>query len=232
MLTQQVAGTNAQNQVYLTSQVKGSQVLDAAALGAHSKLKYIAFDIVAALFGGLVIGMAIVVVRALISDRLRRRDDISIALGVPVKLSVGAVKKARFSLNPRVRKARKAICAGSPCTCVSRPRARSERILARSPCCSRVDNAKTMVPESYRGWPSPVPRTACGSWSLNLVKGSPLARALGVVAAAARHQVGLKWTGHTSVVVVPEQDDISAPAGPLRPAGTRHRLPRPQARTC
>ena len=38
---------------------------------------------------GLVLGMGIVVIQALVSDRLRRRDDIAQALGAPVKLSVG-----------------------------------------------------------------------------------------------------------------------------------------------
>jgi hypothetical protein len=36
------------------------------------------------------IGMAIVVIRALITDHLRRRDDIAEALGAPVGLSVGS----------------------------------------------------------------------------------------------------------------------------------------------
>jgi capsular polysaccharide biosynthesis protein len=214
LLTQQVAGTNAQNQVYLTSQVKGSQVLDAAALGAHSKLKYIAFDIVAALFGGLVIGMAIVVVRALISDRLRRRDDISIALGVPVKLSVGAVKRARFSLNPRIRKARESnLRRVAMYLRIAAPRKEREdpRTLAVLP----VDNAKTMVPVVSRMAES-CAKDGMRIVVADLVKGSPLARALGVGGGAGIRSA--QMDGAHLVVVVPEPDDI-APAGPLRPAG-------------
>ena len=40
--------------------------------------------------------MAIVVIRAIVSDRLRRRDDVSQAIGAPVKLSVGAVRLSRW----------------------------------------------------------------------------------------------------------------------------------------
>jgi capsular polysaccharide biosynthesis protein len=222
LLTQQVAGTNAQNQVYLTSQIDGSQVLDPASLGTHSKLKYIAFDIVAALFGGLVIGMAIVVVRALISDRLRRRDDISLALGVPVKLSVGAVKRARFSLNARMRKARRSnLRRVAMYLRIAAPRKDREdpRTLAVLP----VDNTKTMVP--VVAWMA----ESCAKDGMrivvaDLVKGSPLARALGAGGGA-----GIKSAqvdGARVVVVVPEPDDI-APAGPLRPAGAAPLAPPP-----
>ena len=40
--------------------------------------------------------MVIVVVRAAVSDRLRRRDDVARALGAPVKLSVGPVRLRRW----------------------------------------------------------------------------------------------------------------------------------------
>ena len=39
---------------------------------------------------GLALGMGMVVVRTIVSDRLRRRDDVATAMGVPVKLSVRA----------------------------------------------------------------------------------------------------------------------------------------------
>ena len=41
---------------------------------------------------GLVLGMGFVIVGALASDRLRRRDDIARALGAPVQLSVGRIR--------------------------------------------------------------------------------------------------------------------------------------------
>jgi capsular polysaccharide biosynthesis protein len=69
--------------------VAGSVVLDPAALLAHSKTKAIVQDAVYGLVGGLVVGLGIVVVGAITSNQLRRRDDIARALGAPVKLSVG-----------------------------------------------------------------------------------------------------------------------------------------------
>ncbi len=53
------------------------------------------------LIAGLALGMFIVVVRALVSDRLRRRDDVARALGAPVKLSVGKVRQSRWRPGPR-----------------------------------------------------------------------------------------------------------------------------------
>jgi hypothetical protein len=213
-LKQQVAGTNAQDQVFLTSQIKGSQVLNAPTLGQHSKLKYIGFDIVTALFGGLVLGMAIVVVRALISDRLRRRDDISVALGVPIKLSVGAVEKVRFSLSPRTRAARESnlrrvamyLRIAVPCKDGENP-----RTLAVLP----VDNAKTMVPAVSQMAES-CAKDGMRVVVADLVKGAPLARALGAGGDAGVKPVQVD--GARVVVAVPGPDDI-APAGPLQSAG-------------
>lgn len=74
------------------SAVTGSVVLDRAELLGHSKTKIIVEYAVYGLFGGLIVGLAIVVIGALASDRLRRRDDITRALGAPVKLSVGSVR--------------------------------------------------------------------------------------------------------------------------------------------
>jgi capsular polysaccharide biosynthesis protein len=74
------------------SAVTGSVVLDPAELLAHSKTKIIVEYALYGLFGGLIIGLGLVVVGALASDRLRRRDDITRALGAPVKLSVGNVR--------------------------------------------------------------------------------------------------------------------------------------------
>jgi len=75
--------------------IKGTQVVDAAVLIPHSHLKTTALYVVGGLVVGLAVGMGLVVIMALISDRLRRRDDIADALGVPVKLSVGPMRARR-----------------------------------------------------------------------------------------------------------------------------------------
>ena len=76
--------------------VTGSVVLDPAAVLAHSGTKYLVIYSGIGLVAGLALGLAIVVIRAIVSDRLRRRDDVSQALGAPVKLSVSAVRLSRW----------------------------------------------------------------------------------------------------------------------------------------
>jgi capsular polysaccharide biosynthesis protein len=81
--------------------VKGSKVLDAAVpLPQHAK-KYLLLHVGGGLIAGLVLGLSIVVIRALVSDRLRRRDDVSRVLGAPVKLSTGKIKRGRWRPGPR-----------------------------------------------------------------------------------------------------------------------------------
>jgi hypothetical protein len=67
-------------------------ILDPGNLLATSKTKSIAAYALYGLFGGLAVSLAIIVIGAVTSDRLRRRDDIARALGTPVKLSVGNVR--------------------------------------------------------------------------------------------------------------------------------------------
>ncbi len=70
--------------------IKGSVVLDPAEAVSYSTKKWVLIYAVYGLVGGLALGLGIVVIGAVTSDRLRRRDDIARALGAPVKLSVGA----------------------------------------------------------------------------------------------------------------------------------------------
>lgn len=75
--------------------VTGSVVLDPAAPLLRSKVKAIALYPAYGLIGGLALGLGIVVIWAVGSDRLRRRDDIARALRAPVKLSVGDIRLGR-----------------------------------------------------------------------------------------------------------------------------------------
>jgi capsular polysaccharide biosynthesis protein len=83
-------------QVATDQMVGGSKVVDAAAPGSYSHLKLLATYAASGLLVGLALGVGIVIVRALVSDRLRRRDDVAHALGAPVKLSVGTVRTSRW----------------------------------------------------------------------------------------------------------------------------------------
>ena len=88
-LQQTAIGTQATSQATTQSMVKGSVVLNAAAPVAHSRLKLALVYVVAGLIIGLILGIVLVMIQALVSDKLRRRDDIAQVLGAPVRLSVG-----------------------------------------------------------------------------------------------------------------------------------------------
>ncbi|MBO0820983.1 MAG: hypothetical protein J2P26_09060, partial [Nocardiopsaceae bacterium] len=91
-LQQTVQGQIASTAVAVAAQINNSQVLDPATGLPHSQLKFVLYYMVTGLFGGLVLGIVVVLIRELVSDRLRRRDDVADALGAPVKLSVGPVR--------------------------------------------------------------------------------------------------------------------------------------------
>lgn len=76
--------------------IKGSYTLDPPTPLAHSRFKPLVLDAAVGLVVGLLLGVVIVVIQALVSDRLRRRDDVALALGAPVRLSVGTVRAKRW----------------------------------------------------------------------------------------------------------------------------------------
>ena len=78
----------------LTAALENSQVLNVTPLPYSKKKNLVTYGAIG-LIGGLALGLAIVVVRALVSDRLRRRDDIAYALDAPVKLSVSTLGARR-----------------------------------------------------------------------------------------------------------------------------------------
>jgi capsular polysaccharide biosynthesis protein len=88
--------TLATGRTNTNAMIKGTQVVDAAVLIPHSHLKGAALYVAGGLVVGLAVGMGLVVVMALVSDRLRRRDEIADALGAPVKLSVGPMRARRW----------------------------------------------------------------------------------------------------------------------------------------
>jgi capsular polysaccharide biosynthesis protein len=93
VLEQQVSATKAATRVTTATMIGGSNVLDPASpVPPRSRLGQVLLYAGGGLIVGLVVGMGIVLVRALLSDRLRRRDDVAQALGAPVKLSVPALR--------------------------------------------------------------------------------------------------------------------------------------------
>lgn len=84
-----VATSQAQMRITTTSQISGSSILSMSpATPVNSPKKTLLEYVVGGLLGGLVIGMGYVAVRAIVTDRLRRRSEIAEALGAPVRISV------------------------------------------------------------------------------------------------------------------------------------------------
>jgi capsular polysaccharide biosynthesis protein len=80
----------------------GSYVISPANAATHSKLKVFVADGASGLVAGLGLGLGIVAVSSIVSDRIRRRDEVASALGAPVELSVGKVGRSRFMRKRRL----------------------------------------------------------------------------------------------------------------------------------
>lgn len=94
---QTVTGLIATDKSTTSTMINGSEILNPATLMHHSKIKDVIEYVLSGLVGGLAVGLGFVIVRELISDRLRRRDDIAAALGAPVRMSVGQVRAGRLA---------------------------------------------------------------------------------------------------------------------------------------
>jgi hypothetical protein len=186
--------------------VKGSVVMDAAAPLAHSRFKKLILDAALGLILGLVLGMGIVVVQALVSDKLRRRDDVAQALGSPVRLSVGTVRMKRSLLG-----------RGTQGSEIQRS---ADHLRRAVPGSSRGPAALAVVPVD-----DPlVPASSLVSLALSyaregqrvavadLCSGAPAAKLLGSGEPGVRE---VSEHGTRLVIAVPEPDDV-VPVGPLR----------------
>lgn len=85
---QEVIRNEADTLVTVTTVVNDTRVLDAAVASPASAKKRLLLYGGGGLLAGLIVGMAIVIIGALTTGRLRRRDDVARALGAPVRLSV------------------------------------------------------------------------------------------------------------------------------------------------
>jgi capsular polysaccharide biosynthesis protein len=213
-IEQYVTDTRETSRTATNNMVKGSKILDPATPIPRSHLKNTALYVAGGLLGGLAAGMGIVIVAALVSDRLRRRDDVAAALGAPVRLSVGPLRLSRWRLVfPRRRAAR-------------------DRDLKRV-----VAYLRSAVPRSSQGPAclavvavdnAPVVARAVMSLATSFARegkrlvvadlaGGVLARRLRIKAPGV-HTVGLDAEHLTAAV--PNPDDI-APAGPLNSSPDR-----------
>lgn len=207
---QDASSTQLEDQTTTDQEVNGSEVLSAPVVAKASGKKEVLMYGVGGLFGGLVLGMVIVIIGAITTDRLRRRDDIAIAVGAPVRLSVGRLRRRRWmpELRPQ-----------------SSQRNRDMELV--------VGHLRNAVPADSKGATSlavvaadDAPSVAQAVVKLaiassqqrkrvvlaDLSAGAPAARELGVTAPGIDT---VNPEGVPIVVVIPEASDI-APVGPLR----------------
>jgi capsular polysaccharide biosynthesis protein len=211
VLVQTVNTDKASIQTATISQANGSQVLNAAApVPPHSRLKRLLLYAAFGLIAGLVLGLGIVVVRAVVSDRLYRRDDVARALGAPVKLSVRTVRLSRWrpgrrglaaAQNTNVR--RISAYLGSTLAANSRGRAALAVVPVDDPQVAAISLVSLAI--------SCVQQMGLRVIVADLRDGAPAARLVGV-SQAGIHTVRLDHA--QMVVAIPDRDDV-APIGPL-----------------
>jgi capsular polysaccharide biosynthesis protein len=211
VLKQANSANQAATSVNIAQLVKGSQVLDPAVLLPQHGKSRLALYMGGGLIGGLVLGLAVVIIRALVSDRLRRRDDIACALGAPVKLSVGKVKLSRWRAGSRGLGAAQNVNIGRIATYLQRMLPSSSHGPA-SLAIVAVDDVR-------------VPALCLASLALSraqpgvqvvvvdLCSGSPVARLLGADHPGVQQ---VHVDDADLLVAIPEPDDV-APVGPLHP---------------
>jgi hypothetical protein len=96
-LQQWIATNRSSGELGVMTQVNGSKILYSTPPAAnHSKKRYLIEYVGGGLFVGLTIGIAIIAIRAVVSDKLFRRDDVARALDAPVPISVTSGLDRRF----------------------------------------------------------------------------------------------------------------------------------------
>jgi capsular polysaccharide biosynthesis protein len=204
-----VTGNRATAKTATETMVSSSYVLDPATPVKHSKLKSVGLYAACGLLVGVAVGMAIAIIGASLSGRLRRRSEVAAALGAPVRLSVGSLgASARLSVPPRqggnrdldmrrvVAHLRGAVPADSrvPASlaviAVDDPRTAAQAVASLAESCAR-EGGRVVVAD--------------------LVSGAPLARLLGEGNPGV-HPVSRN--GARLLVAVPGRDDVP-PVGPL-----------------
>jgi capsular polysaccharide biosynthesis protein len=213
-LQQNVNSTRAGTEATTAAEVNGSYVIDAAYLiPPHSKVKHLVLYAAVGLFAGLMLTLAFVVIRAVISDRLFRRDDVARALGAPVKLSVRAVRLSRWRPGRRGLAAARGTDARRIVTHLSKHLdtmvpARSERVtsLAIVP----VDDPRVAA-LSIMSLAISCAQQGMRAVVTDLASGAPAASLVG----SNKPGVGPVNVGDARLILaVPERDDVE-PAGPL-----------------
>jgi capsular polysaccharide biosynthesis protein len=206
---QYATGTEAATKASTAAMVSGSYILDPPTLIAHSRVKGAALYVAGGLFVGLVLGMALVIVAALLSNRLRRRDDVAAALGAPVRLSVGSLR-APGRLPALPRRAAKRDRDVKRVSAYLQGRVSGSSRGPASLAVVAVDDPQT-VASAVASLARARVRAGGQVVVADLSSGAPLARLLGAKGPGV-HDVS--QDGGRLLVAVPERDDLT-PVGPM-----------------
>jgi capsular polysaccharide biosynthesis protein len=206
--------------VLTLSMTKGTAVLDPAVPIPPSRRHLALIDGVAGLLAGLTLGLGVVLVEAVLSDRLRRRRDIARALGAPVDFAVGKVRKAGWLPG---RRGPVAARGGNVAQLVAYLRSKvrdggENAALA----VVAVDDAEVVALALVRLATS-CAREGSRVVLADLAEGAPAARLLGINDPGI-HPAGADGT--KVIVAVPERNDRT-PIGPIRAAALQAPSVRP-----
>jgi hypothetical protein len=202
--------------------IKGSKALDAATPLPRSKVKSVALFPLAGLIAGLALAIALVLIRAIVSDRPRRRAEVADALQAPVVLSTGPLRTSRWLLPARHWPGRAATRRGDIDRVVTQlgralpQRDRGAAVLA----VVAVDDPETAalpVVSLARSWAARGMRVVLA----DLATGAPAAKLMGSGSPGVR---AARADAAVVVVAVPD-DDNAMPCGPLG----RNQTPQDQA---
>jgi capsular polysaccharide biosynthesis protein len=212
---QNASQTLAATQVNTTAMIQGSEVLNAATPIPRSHKKSIVFFAIEGLIAALAVGLVIVVVRALVSDRLRFRGDVAEAIGAPVMLSVGSLNRRQWLPHLGRRTTGQALSMRRVVTHLHGAVPRSSRGPGRLAVVAVDDShviARAVVSLAV----------SCASQGMRVVVAdlSEGARAARLLRAKGPGVHDVDQDGVGLVVAVPDRDDV-APIGPLRASVAR-----------
>jgi capsular polysaccharide biosynthesis protein len=227
-LEQGVEANEVSTRLSATQMAKGSQVLDPATPLPHSHYKKAILYAAGGTLAGLALGMAIVLIQALMSDHLRRRKDVADALGAPVKLSVGVVRVGHWLPSRRKltgaqdRNMQRIVAYLRDAVPASAERTPALAIVA-------VDNTEVAA-VSTTSLAASLAADGKHVVLADLCDDTPAARLLGTKDPGVR---GVSLNGVHVVLAVPDDDNL-APVGPLRrgSAQTRHPASRELVSAC
>jgi capsular polysaccharide biosynthesis protein len=208
-IMQYVTSSKATAKTNTNAMVTGSYVLNSATVLPRSHVKGPALYVVGGLLAGAVLGMGGIMIAALLSRRLHRRDEVAAVLGAPVRLSVGPLRSRRLSL-PLPRRAAKRKLDMKRVVMHLRSAVPSGSLGPASLAVVAIDDARAVaravasLAASYAGEGKQVVMA-------DLSGGAYLARPLGVTDPGI-HKVS--QNGTDLMVFLPEPEDF-APVGPV-----------------